>query len=123
LLARPTRRLFPRAGLGRRSFPSTTRTPTPSPATTRTPTPSPATIRTPPTSSTSGRTLTSPSSRTTRRSNHCQDHLRPGYHIYTRQQIRLLAGPQARRPDRRELTLSCLPRLTSLPGGNTASSS
>jgi hypothetical protein len=36
-LARPTRRLFPRAGLGRRPFPSTTRTPTPSPATTRTP--------------------------------------------------------------------------------------
>jgi hypothetical protein len=33
---------------GRRSSPSTTRTPTPSPATTRTPTPSSATTRTPP---------------------------------------------------------------------------
>jgi hypothetical protein len=73
LLPRPTRRLFSHVGLGRRSFPSTTQTPTPSPATTRTPTPSPATTRTPPTSSTSGRTLTSPSPRTTRRSNRCQD--------------------------------------------------
>jgi hypothetical protein len=72
-LARPTRRLSPRAGPGRRSSPSTTRTPTPSPAMTRTPTLSPATTRTPPTSSTSGRTLTSPSPRTTRWSNHCQD--------------------------------------------------
>jgi hypothetical protein len=59
--------------LGRKSSPSTTRTPTPSPATTRTPTPSPATSRTPLTSSTSGRTLSSPSPRTTRRSNCCQD--------------------------------------------------
>jgi hypothetical protein len=72
-LARPTRRLFPHAGLGRRSSPSTTQTPTPSPATTRTPTPSPVTTRTPPTNSTSGRTLTSTSPRPTRRSNRCQD--------------------------------------------------
>jgi hypothetical protein len=36
---------------------------------------SPATTRTPPTSSTSGRTLTSPSPRTTRLSNRCQDRL------------------------------------------------
>jgi hypothetical protein len=55
-LARPTRRLSLHAGLGKRSPPSTTRTPTPSPATTRTP----------PTSSTSGRTQTSPSPRPTR---------------------------------------------------------
>jgi hypothetical protein len=34
-----------------------------------------------------------------------------------------LARPQARRLDRRELTLRRLPRLTSLPGGNTACSS
>jgi hypothetical protein len=46
-----------------------------SPSTTRTPTPSPATTRTPPTSSTSGRTLMSPSPRTTRLSNRCQDQL------------------------------------------------
>jgi hypothetical protein len=72
-LARPTRRLFPHAKLGKRPSPSTTQTPTPSPAMTRTPTPSPATTRTPPTSSTSGQTLTSPSLRTTRLSNRCQD--------------------------------------------------
>jgi hypothetical protein len=48
---------------------------------------------------------------------------RPGYNIYTRREIRLLARPEARRPDRWELTLRRLPRLTSLPGGNTASSS
>jgi hypothetical protein len=35
--------------------------------------------------------------------------LSPGYNIYTRRQIRLLDGPQARRPDRRELTLRRLP--------------
>jgi hypothetical protein len=45
---------------------------------------------------------------------------RPGYNIYTRREIRLLARPQARRPDRRELALRRLPRLTSLPRGNTA---
>jgi hypothetical protein len=43
----------------------------------------------------------------------------PGYNIYTRRQIRLLAKPQACRPDRQELTLRRLPRLASLPGGNT----
>jgi hypothetical protein len=48
---------------------------------------------------------------------------RPGYNIYTRREIRLLARPQARRPDRSELTMCRLPRLTSLPGGNTARSS
>jgi hypothetical protein len=48
---------------------------------------------------------------------------RPGYNIYTRREIRLLARPQACRPDRRELTLRRLPRLTSLPGGNTIISS
>jgi hypothetical protein len=42
--------------------------------------------------------------------------------ITTRRQIRLLARPQARRPDRRELTLRRLPRLTSVPRGNAASS-
>jgi hypothetical protein len=42
---------------------------------------------------------------------------------YTRRQIRLLARPQARRPNRWELTLRRLPRLTSLSGGNTASAS
>jgi hypothetical protein len=62
-LARPTRRLSLHAGPGKRSPPSTTRTPTPSPATTRTP----------PMSSTSERTRTSPSPRPTRRSNHYQD--------------------------------------------------
>jgi hypothetical protein len=46
----------------------------------------------------------------------------PGYNIYTRRQIRLLARPQAYRPDRRELTLRRLPRLASLPGGNTPTS-
>jgi hypothetical protein len=59
----------------RRSYPSTTRTPTPSPATTRTPTLSPASTRTPPMSSTSGRTLMSPSPRTILQSNPCQDQL------------------------------------------------
>jgi hypothetical protein len=48
---------------------------------------------------------------------------RLGYNIYTRQKICLLARPQACRLDRRELTLRRLPRLTSLPGGNTACSS
>jgi hypothetical protein len=48
---------------------------------------------------------------------------RPGYNIYTRREIRLLARLQACRPNRRELTLCRLPRLTSLPGGNTTSSS
>jgi hypothetical protein len=45
------------------------------PATTRTPTLSPASTRIPPTSSTSGRTLMSPSPRTTPQSNPCQDQL------------------------------------------------
>jgi hypothetical protein len=36
--------------------------------------------------------------------------------------IRLLARPQAYRPDRREFTIPRLPRLASLPGGNTPSS-
>jgi hypothetical protein len=48
---------------------------------------------------------------------------RPGYNIYTRREIRVLTRPQACRPDRRELTLRRLPRLTSLPGGNTIISS
>jgi hypothetical protein len=77
---------------------------------------------TPPTSSTSGRILTSPSPRTPQLSNRCQDSHRPGYNIYTCRQIRLLAGPLACRPDKRELVLHCLPRLTSLAGGNTPSS-
>jgi hypothetical protein len=64
--ARPTRRLPLRAGPARRSYPSTTRTPTPSPATTRTPIISPASTRTLPTSLTSGQTLMS---------NPCQDQL------------------------------------------------
>jgi hypothetical protein len=62
-LARPTRRVSLHARLGKRSPPSTTRTPTPSPATTRTPL----------TSSTSERTRMSPSPRPTRWSNRYQD--------------------------------------------------
>jgi hypothetical protein len=108
---------------GKEPYPSATRTPTLSPATPRTPTPSSASTRTPHTSSTSGRTLRSLSPRTTLPSNPCQDHFRAGYNIYTRREIRLLARPQACRLDRRELTLRRLPRLTSLPGGNTACSS
>jgi hypothetical protein len=73
--ARPTRRLPPRAGPARRSYPSMTRTLTPSPATTRTPTLSLASTLIPPTSSTSGRTLMSLSPRTTPQSNPCQDQL------------------------------------------------
>jgi hypothetical protein len=42
-----------------------------------------------------------------------------GYNVHTRREIRLLTRPQARRPDRWELTLRRLPRLASLPGGNT----
>jgi hypothetical protein len=71
--AGPTRRLPPRAEPARRSYPSTTLTPTSSPATTRTPILSPASTRIPPMSSTSGRTLMSPSLRTTPQSNPCQD--------------------------------------------------
>jgi hypothetical protein len=61
-LARPTRRLSLRTGPARRSFPTTPRTSTPSPATTRTPM-----------SSTLYRTQTSPSPRSPRLSNLCQD--------------------------------------------------
>jgi hypothetical protein len=46
-----------------------------------------------------------------------------GYNIHTCREIRLLARPQARRLDRWELTLRRLPRLASLPGGNTTRSS
>jgi hypothetical protein len=63
MLAGLMRKLSLRAGPARRSSPTTPRTPTPAPATTRTP----------PTSSTSGRILTSPSLRTPRLSNRCQD--------------------------------------------------
>jgi hypothetical protein len=42
-----------------------------------------------------------------------------GYNVHTRREIRLLTRPQARRPDRWELTLRRLPRLASHPGGNT----
>jgi hypothetical protein len=63
MLVGPMRKLSLHAGLARRSSPTTLRTPTPAPATTRTP----------PMSLTSGLTLTSPSSRTPRLSNHCQD--------------------------------------------------
>jgi hypothetical protein len=112
-LAGPMRMLFPCAGLGRRSSPTTTRTPTPSPATTRTPPtirlwgrPSRAQVRELHDGATAVRTC-----------------LLPGYNIYTHRQIRLLARPQACKPDKRELTLRRLPRLTSLPGGNSASSS
>jgi hypothetical protein len=44
------------------------------------------------------------------------------YNIFTHRQIRLLARPQAYIPDRWELALRHLPRLTSLPRGNTPSS-
>jgi hypothetical protein len=60
--SRPTRKLSPHAGLARRSSLTTLRTPTPPPATTQTPL----------TSSTSGRTLSSPNSRSSRSSNRCQ---------------------------------------------------
>jgi hypothetical protein len=42
------------------------------------------------------------------------------YKIYSCRKILLLARSQARRPDRRQLMLRCLRRLTSLPEGNTA---
>jgi hypothetical protein len=45
------------------------------------------------------------------------------YNIHTRREIRLLARPQARRPDKRGLTLRRLPRLAPVPGGNTTRSS
>jgi hypothetical protein len=45
------------------------------------------------------------------------------YYIYTRREIHLLVRLQAHRPKRRELTLRRLPRLASLPGENTTSSS
>jgi hypothetical protein len=64
----------------------------------------------------------SSSTRTPRLRNRCQDQHRPGYNIYTNQQIRLLARPQADRSDKRKLMLRRLPRLASLPGGNTPSS-
>jgi hypothetical protein len=73
--AGPTRMLPPRARPARRSYPTTTRTPTPPPTTTRTPTLSPASTRIPLMSSTSGQTLMSPSPRTTPQSNPCQDQL------------------------------------------------
>jgi hypothetical protein len=73
--AGPTQRFPPRAGPARRSYPTATRTPTPPPTTTRTPTLSPASTRIPLMSSTSGRTLMSPSPRTTPQSNPCQDQL------------------------------------------------
>jgi hypothetical protein len=64
-LAGPMRRLSLHARPARRLSLTTLRTPTPPPASTRTP----------PTSSTSDRTLMSPSLRTPRLSNHCQDQL------------------------------------------------
>jgi hypothetical protein len=48
---------------------------------------------------------------------------RPGYNIYTCREICLLARPQACRPERRKVTLRRLPRLASLTGVNTTSSS
>jgi hypothetical protein len=107
---------------GKEIVPSMTMTPTPSPSTTRTPTLSLASTRTPPTSSTSSRTLMSQVREQHYRATPVRTSFRPGYNIHTRREIRLLARPQARRPDRRELTLRRLPRLTSLPGGNTACS-
>jgi hypothetical protein len=62
MLAEPTRKLLPHAGLAGRLSLTTLRTPTPPLATTRTPL----------TSSTSGRTLSSPNPRSSRLSNHCQ---------------------------------------------------
>jgi hypothetical protein len=47
---------------------------------------------------------------------------RLGHNIISRRKIRLLARLQARRPNRQQLTLRRLPRLTPLPGGNPASS-
>jgi hypothetical protein len=61
-----------RAGPARSAYPSTTRTPTPPPVPLRTPALSPSSTQTPITSSTSGRTLRSPTSRTTPLSFPCQ---------------------------------------------------
>jgi hypothetical protein len=110
-----------RAGPARSPYPSTTRTPTPHPAMLRTPTLSLSSTRTPHTSSTSGRTLRSPSLRTTPLSIPCQGRPLAGYNIHTRRQIRLLARPQACRPDKWRLTLRRLHRLATVPGGNTPS--
>jgi hypothetical protein len=121
--AGPAQRLPLRAGPARSPYPSTTRTPTPPPATPRTPTPSLASTRTPRMSSTSGRTLRTPSPKTTLLSNPCQGWLPGWLYIHTGWEIRLLARPQARRPDKWGLTLRRLPQLAPVPGGNTTCSS
>jgi hypothetical protein len=72
ILSRPRTGLPLRVGPARSPYPSTTQTPTPPPATLRTPTLSPSSTRAPITSSTSGRTLRSPSPRTTPLSFPCQ---------------------------------------------------
>jgi hypothetical protein len=120
------RRLSPRVGPARRSSPTAPQTPTPPPATTRTS----------PMSPTSG-SEPEPECGYNICQDNCQDRVwlelhdrtttvrtsyRSGYNIHTRREIRLLARLQACRPDRQELTLCRLPRLTSLPGGNTTSS-
>jgi hypothetical protein len=74
-LAGSTRRLPLRVGPARRTYPSTTQTPTPSPATTQTLTLSPAYTQPPHTISTSGQILMNPSPRTILQSNPCQDQL------------------------------------------------
>jgi hypothetical protein len=110
-----------RAGPARSPYPSTTRTPTPPPATLRTPTLSPSSTRTLITSSTSGRTQRSPSPRTTPLSFPCQGRPLAGYNIHTGREIRLLARPQAYRPDKWRLTLRHLHQLATVPGGNATS--
>jgi hypothetical protein len=70
--AGPAQGLRLRAGPARNPYPSTTPTPTPPPATLQTPALSPSSTQTPHTSSTSGRTLRSPSPRTTPLSTPCQ---------------------------------------------------
>jgi hypothetical protein len=121
--ARPTRRLPQPTGPARNPYPSTTRTPTPPPATPRTPTPFRlllgfcvrVRLRVGP----RGARVRGQLYRATPVRSSCQ----LGYNIHTRRKICLLARLQACRPDRRQLTLRRLPRLTSLPGGNTTRSS
>jgi hypothetical protein len=87
-------------------------------ATTQTPTLPPATTQTLRTSSNSGRTLSSLVRGQHNRGIAVRPCYRLGHYIYSCRKIRLLARSQAYRPDRWQLTLRCLPRFTSLLGGN-----
>jgi hypothetical protein len=82
------------------------------PATTRTPTLSPASTRIPHMSSTSGRTLMSPSPRTTPQSNPCQDHITsPEPHRAASMPARRLKNYGAIRLPRQAITTASLPSL------------